>query len=160
FLSYLDIDGSNPEREQAQFVMNRDGSGVERAAFPVTTPEGRLVPIFETTGGGERRHATKLSLEGRSRNGDTGQPDCREIFPFDGGPLLQLTRFGRSDTGTPDLTPDGQRVIFAASADPFGTNPSETCQLFSMDATGTGLRQLTHFSYPERSMRGCVQVAP
>jgi len=160
FLSYLDIDGSNPEHEQAQFVMNRDGSGVERTLFPVAIPGGRLVPIFETTGAGERRYASTLSIEGTPVNGDTGQPDVREIFLFDGGSLLQLTRLGRSDTGSPDLTPDGQRVIFAASADPFGSNPSETCQLFSIDATGNGLRQLTHFSYPERSVRGCVQVQP
>jgi hypothetical protein len=161
FLSYLDIDGSNPEREQAQFVMNRDGSGVERTLFPIAIPDGRLVPIFETTGAGERRYASTLSIEGTPVNGDTGQPDVREIFLFDSGSLLlQLTHFGRSDTGTPDLTPDGQRVIFVASADPFGTNPSETCQLFSINPTGNGLRQLTHFSYPERSKRGCVQVRP
>src|SRR5262249_41180336 len=115
FLSYLDIDGSNPEREQTQFVMNRDGSGVERPSFPVAIPGGRLVPIFETTGGGERRYATVLQREGTPANGDTGLPDVREVFLFDGGSLLQLTNFGRSDTDTPALTPDGQRVIFAAS---------------------------------------------
>src|SRR5262249_31752000 len=90
----------------------------------------------------------------------SGQPDVREIFLFDGGALLQLTHLGRRDTGTPDLTPDGQRVIFAASADPFGTNPSETCQLFSIDAKGTALRQLTPFSSPVHAERGCVQAHP
>lgn len=160
FLSYLDIDGSNPEREQAEFVMNRDGSGVERAPFPLVLPEGRLVPIFETANAGSRRYATTLSIQGTPINRDTGQPDIREVFLFDNGSLLQLTTFGRSDTGTADITRDGRRVIFAASADPFGTNPTETCQLFSIDTVGTSLRQLTDFSSPELSPRGCVQGEP
>src|SRR5262249_8938679 len=44
--------------------------------------------------------------------------------------------------------------IFAASADPFGTNPSGTCQLFSIRTIGAGLRPLTHFSQPEYSAGG------
>jgi hypothetical protein len=32
--------------------------------------------------------------------------------------VLQLTDFHRDDTAQPNLTPDGERVIFAASADP------------------------------------------
>jgi hypothetical protein len=83
-----------------------------------------------------------------------------EIFFFDGKALLQLTKFRRADTGDPALTPDGQRVIFAASADPFGTNPSGTCELFSISTLGTGLRQLTHFSQPEYSVNGCLQLNP
>jgi hypothetical protein len=52
-------------------------------------------------------------------------------------------------------------VIFAASADPLGTDPSGTCQLFSIGTIGTGFRQLTHFFQPEYSVNGCnAYVAP
>ena len=68
---------------------------------------------------------------------------------------LQLTNFGRLDTGNHFLSSDGTRVFFDASADPFGSNPSETCQIFSIDALGTDLRQLTHFGTAERSAVGC-----
>src|SRR5262249_35064542 len=51
-------------------------------------------------------------------------------------------------------------VIFVASADPFGTNPSGDCQLFSIDTLGEGLRQLTHFSQPEYSVNGCSALVP
>jgi hypothetical protein len=38
-----------------------------------------------------------------------------------------------------------------ASADPFGTNPFESCQMFSVDTVGGGLRQVTHFEQRTRS---------
>src|SRR5262249_40982153 len=68
----------------------------------------------------------------------------------------------RVDTMTPNLTPDGHHVIFVASADhPKGANPSGTCQLFSIDTAGSGLRQLTHFGQPQQySKGGCNALEP
>ena len=37
-------------------------------------------------------------------------------------------------------------MLFTASVDPFGTNPSESCQIFSIDRLGTELRQITTFN--------------
>jgi len=70
-----------------------------------------------------------------------------------------------------DLAPAEQRVaeylrnnlrdvIFASSADPLHKNPTGTCQLFSIGTAATGLRQLTRFSSPEHSVRGCLQTTP
>jgi hypothetical protein len=87
----------------------------------------------------------------------------QELFFFDGTSVVQLTDFRRADTAGAGalLTPDGGRAIFAASADRLGTNPSGTCQLFSIRTVGTGLRQLTHFSQPAFSVNGCnAYVAP
>src|SRR5262249_40216429 len=81
-------------------------------------------------------------------------------FFLDRTNVLQLTDFRRVDTRYPSLTPDGQRVIFIASADPLGTNPSGTCQLFSIGTLGAGLRQLTHFSQPQYSVNGCNALRP
>jgi hypothetical protein len=51
-------------------------------------------------------------------------------------------------------------VFYTASADPLGTNPSENCQLFSIDRLGVDLRQLTFFSEAEHSARGCTNLGP
>jgi|SRR5262245_18843565 len=37
------------------------------------------------------------------------------------------------------------RAFFLASADPLGTNLFHVCQMFSIDTSGRGLRQVTHF---------------
>jgi hypothetical protein len=37
-----------------------------------------------------------------------------------------------------------------------GTNPSGTCQLFSIDRLGSGLRQLTNFREIDDSVAGCA----
>jgi hypothetical protein len=159
FLSYVDIDGLNPEGRQVEFVMNADGSGLKRVPIPVAIDGSRAVPIFEITRSGARRRATTLSIPGTPVNAEAGDT-ISEIFFFDDMALVQLTSFQRTDTTTPHLTSNGQRVIFAASADPFGTNPSGTCQLFSIGTTGSGLRQLTFFSQPEHSVSGCLQITP
>ncbi len=42
------------------------------------------------------------------------------------------------------LTADLRRVVFIASADPFGSNPANHCEAFSIDRLGSDLRQLTN----------------
>jgi hypothetical protein len=159
FRSFADIDGSNPEGEHVELIMKRDGSDLARVPPPVTTSGSQVIPIFQLTRGGARRRATTLLVPGMPVNAAAGDR-ISEIFFFDGRALLQLTNFRRSDTGIPDLTADRRRVVFVASADPFGTNPSGTCQLFSIDTLGAGLRQLTHFWSHEPSPRGCNQSEP
>jgi hypothetical protein len=89
----------------------------------------------------------------------------RELFLVDGKHFLQLTNFRRADTGAELVTRDKQRVVFVSSGNPRPTrnreqlarsNPSENCQLFSIDRTGTGLRQLTNFRESDGlSIFGC-----
>src|SRR5262249_49223125 len=71
------------------------------------------------------------------------------------------TNFHREDTGTdlgspPIFDAVRQRIFFTASADPFGQNPSEDCQIFSIDRNGADLQQLTFFHEAEHSQTGCV----
>jgi hypothetical protein len=50
-------------------------------------------------------------------------------------------------------------LLFLASADPFGANPDEMCQIFSVRRTGGGLRQLTRLpvdTVRERRAVGCL----
>ena len=85
-----------------------------------------------------------------------------ESFLIDGRNLVQLTNFGRRDAFGELLSVDRRRVFFRASADPLGTNPSENCQLFSVDRFGGHLRQITHFEPSEgaRSEAGCALPGP
>jgi hypothetical protein len=161
FESFGNLDGSNPEGNWLEFVVNRDGSDLQGVPLPVALPGTRAVPIFGIEGGGARRRADVLSLPGAPVNpGVALLGTIVEIFFIDGKNFLQLTDFRRVDTESPTLTPDGHLVLFRASADPFGTNRSGTCQLFSINTRATGLRQLTHFSQPEYSVAGCYAFAP
>src|SRR5262245_28238712 len=162
FQSFGNLDGTNSEGNLVEFVMNRDGSDLRSVAPPVAVRCGRLVPIFGVTGAGVRRRADALSVPGTPVNPDaaTTGDAISEVFFIDGRQVLQLTHFGRVDTMTPNLTPDGHHVIFVASADPFRANPSGTCQLFSIGTAGSGLRQLTHFVQPEYSTTGCNTLEP
>jgi hypothetical protein len=77
--------------------------------------------------------------------------------------VLQLTNFDRADTARAGRggVVVGQRVFFEASADPFGTNPDQYCQIFSLNTRGTDLRQLTHLRDRARpSTSGCFDPSP
>src|SRR5262249_22425506 len=161
FQSFGNLCGTNPEGKLLQFIIKRDGSDLRSVTPPVAVRGGRLVPILGVTGAGARRRADALSVPGTPMNPEAGTGDAiSEVFFIDGKRVLQLTHFGRVDTMTPNLTPDGHHVIFVASADPFGTNPSGTCQLFSIGTGGSGLRQLTHFGQPQYSTTGCGAFEP
>jgi Tol biopolymer transport system component len=109
---------------------------------------------------GAGRLALLEGLPGESANGvllGFPQLPIREVFVSDGTNQLQLTNFKNIDTADfgRSLSPDGERAFFTASADPFGTNPSKNCQLFTTDAFGGGLQQLTRFNENALSTNGC-----
>jgi hypothetical protein len=130
-------DGLNPDGHYTGFRINTDGTGLRVLDTPVASATGRADPRFVVAGGGT--NLINLSFP-------PGLDELyQELFVIEGNRLLQLTDFHRRDTSRVFLTPDGRRAFFLASADPLGTNPSGTCQLFSIDTLGTELRQLTNF---------------
>ena len=78
-----------------------------------------------------------------------------EVFLLDGKNLTQLTNFGRNDTDSTGGFVARGRVLFVASVNPWGDNPHEICQLFSIDRLGTHLRQLTHLPWDGRPPTDC-----
>jgi hypothetical protein len=79
-----------------------------------------------------------------------------EVFVYDQDyNVLQLTNFHRTDTWTPLVDVDSEHIYFAAATNPLGSNPSENCQLFSIDRLGADLRQLTTFRERAHSRTGC-----
>jgi hypothetical protein len=160
FQSFGNLDGSNPEGSVVEWLIKPDGSDLKRVALPVAAAGSQVVPIFGIAGTSVRKSAEALSVAGTPVN-PTGFGDpISEIFLVDRSNVLQLTKFERVDTQFAALTPGGQRAIFVASANPLNKNPSGTCQVFSIDTAGEGLRQLTHFSQPEYSVNGCNAFVP
>jgi hypothetical protein len=84
-----------------------------------------------------------------------------ELFVSDGQNLIQLTAFGRGDTAIEAvLSRNRQRALFTASANLGNNNPSENCQVFSVDALGGDMQQLTFFKEAEHSAAGCGYILP
>ena len=135
---------TQPPAEYKGMWVDADGT-VQGEWSPVVLPGGQVIPVFQIVGG-DWGAGTAL-LPGDPVNGSDAQSN--EVFVWDGTGTnsLQLTSFRRVDTA---LFPGfysarDERVYFPASADPFGTNPSENCQIFSIDPLGSDLRQLTFF---------------
>jgi hypothetical protein len=130
------------EAQKGLFV-DVDGTDL-REVFSAVLPGGVLVPILQIAGG-DWVAGYIMSMG--------------EVTAFDGDlRVVQLTDFGRADTSLflPFYSPRDQRVYFTASADPFGTNPTENCQIFSVEPITRDMRQLTFFRESEGHARnGC-----
>ena len=156
---YTDAFGLTPAGRFAPFTVSLSDGTVKAAVVPVTVPDSVIDPRFVITG--DKPSAITLSVRGQPENETPGQTfNIQEIFVTDGPNLLQLTNFQRVDTGGGEalVDVDRQTVFFHASANPpelDGSNPSENCQIFSIDRLGANLRQLTQFSAGPRSTNGC-----
>ncbi len=139
--TYTNPKGLNPDEAfRVAIVDPKDGT----LTFlpPLVGKSGILIPDFAITG---ERPTSFGALLGSSR----------EMFLLDHENVLQLTNFGRLDTLSGTQSADGERTFFRASVNPFGNNPFENCQIFSIDRLGSNLRQLTTFTQGGHSPIGC-----
>ena len=145
FLTFTDPDGSNPEHKLAFFTVRIDGRGLRQVIVPtpVAGVGSRIIPVFGVAT--LAKNVFTLNVDGTPANASPGFTRISEVFVQDGKNLLQLTNFQRADTQNPFPRVTGTQAFFAASGDPLKKNPSGTCQLFSINTDGSGLRQLTHF---------------
>jgi hypothetical protein len=149
------LGGLNPGGAQRTFSVETDSKELTVLPGPAVLPGG-FVPEFSITG-----PSTSIFQIRVAETGAVGPPTSRggrifEVYVGNGDDLLQLTNFGRGDTSPGTLSTDGRRVFFIASADPLGENPSENCQIFSIDVLGADLHQVTHFRQADHSARGCT----
>lgn len=162
-------DGLNPEGNFRTFVVKTDGTGLTMLpdlVGPAALPGSHIVPVFQITQPVTNSNSNVgfLTVPGTPTNPlppsffPLDQP-TQELFVLAPDHALQLTNFGRFDSGNATVDGDGQRVFFTASANPYGTNPSENCQLFSVSTLGGDLRQLTHFNAGDHSTIGCFNGA-
>jgi WD40 repeat protein len=165
FFTSANADGLNPAGEIiSATVKTTDPTHMLTVASPpVAIPGSEVLTSFRITG--SEVNVANLILPGEPVNGGSfpGFP-IQEAFVIDReNDVLQLTNFRRVDTVNPTLSADGQRVVFCASTNRLGTNPTENGQLFSIDRTGGDLRQLTDFhEVPEGglSTAGCFIGPP
>jgi hypothetical protein len=143
FVTLADPEGMNPGGGGRVFTVDVDGSNLRAAPESELIPGSQFDPEFQIVG--DRASTVRLFSQG-----------VNEIYLVDGNSLLQLSNFGLPDTANPLLTADGSRVLFTGSADPLGLNPFRNCQVFSLDATGAGLRQITSFDPGAPSPNGCA----
>lgn len=136
-------------------MVNTDGSGLAQLPSTVPVAGSRIIPRFGVTGNGTQ--VVLVGLAGKPVNPLFPLLSIQELFLLDGGHVLQLTSFQRTDTGLGALS--GGRVFLFASADPLGTNPTGNCQVFSMDTFGGDLHQLTRFT-DRRPSAGCIAGVP
>jgi hypothetical protein len=134
------------------FKVKTNGKSPEEEIPPAVVVEGsQVVPQFAVTGA----RPQLLYVQFRGRRAVNYDGAVAEIFLLDGKRLQQLTNFGRGDTFWFGGFIARGRVLFPASANPFGENPAELCQLFSIDTFGGHLRQLTHLPSDGRPAAGC-----
>jgi cysteine-rich repeat protein len=147
FETFTDPVGSNPEHNFAAFTVRIDGTNFKPVPAPAALPGSQVVPTFGLTG--RRTNLVRLTVPGTPVSPPTMPPTffpITEVFVQDGKNLLQLTNFRRTDTFIGFLSPTSTRAFFMGSADPLGKNANENCQMFSIDTSGGGLRQVTHFN--------------
>jgi hypothetical protein len=136
-----------------RFTVRRNGTGFRIIPTPMPIEGSVLASTFQVAGG--LGNVVELQLPISTTVPSPG--NVAELFLIDGDHTLQLTRFGRMDTGLAAIhSRSGGRILFEASADPFQMNPTNTCQFFSIDPLGGGLRQLTRFHSGASSRVGCT----
>jgi hypothetical protein len=156
FSNPVDDDGEelNPEGELRIFTVKIDGTQLEGLPVPIPEGAGEIDPRFVITGA--ERQAIAFRKNDVAVNPIWYFDRVIEAYVHDGGNVLQLTKFRRSDTWFPFFSAWDQRVFFIASSNELGTNPTGNCQIFSIDPTAEDLRQLTQFREGDRSESGCT----
>jgi hypothetical protein len=159
FWSRTNPDGLNPNYEFPGFTIKTNGKNL-KLLLPPIFPGGHIVPYFAITPSASSILTLYSGIEPVNPFPALGYTKAEELYSLAGENLLQLTNFRRADTGLGStvLSIDRQRVFFSASANPLGTNPTENCQLFSIDTLGGDLRQLTHFRVADHSETGCFPI--
>jgi hypothetical protein len=142
----------------SDFFRVRRNGGDLRAIYPppLDVAGGMIAPSFALVG---RFGATaSIALPSRPATGPVSvSGPSVEVFAYHRpDQFVQLTQFGRSDTRAGPSLETGNRVFFRASANSGGQNPANTCQLFSVDRLGSGMRQLTHFVSRASPPFGCL----
>ncbi|MBP7146336.1 MAG: PD40 domain-containing protein [Acidobacteria bacterium] len=139
FSANTDPLGSNPLHRDQLFVINRDGSGLRQ----LTQAAAGSLGSFGISDDGSRiafTHSGDLA----GANADLSP----ELFAInaDGTGLRQLTSQVGFTCTAPALSGNGQKIAFQSNANLATNNAENYDEVFVIDWTGTGLRQLSNTS--------------
>lgn len=138
FSANLDPFGSNSQHRTQLFSINRDGSGLAQLTSFASGGIGKFSISDDGT-----RIAFGYDGDPLGTNADLGG----EIFAMngDGTNLRQLTTTPAGyDSTSADLAGSGNRIAFQSNANLVTNNPEFYTEIFAIDWSGTGLRQVTN----------------
>lgn len=139
YVTYASYDTAAGNSDLNREIWRIKFNGTEKSRLTNTSPPTACSdPEFA---GGGSRIAFRADGTVGSLNPDGGPA----LFAMDStGSALTLIIDGHEDVDrAPDLTPDGTRVVFDSTRDPFASNPLHRRQLFREQTDGTGLAQVT-----------------
>jgi hypothetical protein len=137
------------------FQVETDGKSPEKEIPPPTLVSGARVVSQFNVSGASPKILYVFFPDRPAVNPVPGGEGVSELFLIDRNDLVQLTNFGRNDTGFQGGFIARGRVLFTGSANASGGNPAEICQLFSVSKHGGDLQQLTHLPSDGRPSNGC-----
>lgn len=139
FSSPADPLGTNQDRSPELFVMRTDGTQITQLTNDAA-PNAGSVGSVAISGDGSR-----VVFTSNTDPLGTNSENRTELFVIDrsGANLRQLTQAVTGSPGGIGISDDGTRIVFSHSGDLLGTNPDLGSEVFSINADGTSLRQLT-----------------
>jgi Tol biopolymer transport system component len=154
FISFADFGeaSTNPDGGPELYAMNgADGSAIVQLSLgetgfsegPDITPDGTKIAFAS--------NADLLGLD-PNRGGEVYLVDP------DGSNLSQVTSFGAATTvNQVSISASGQKLVFVSDGDPFGTNFDRSDEVFSINADGTSLIQISEG--PQGKRAGAPAIA-
>ena len=140
FVSSSDLLGTNPDRHQQIYSVNRDGTGL---AELTALPGEAYIDSLSVSDDGLR-----IAFSSNANPLSTNPEGNDEIFAVngDGTGLRQLTSASTGASAAAVISGDGSTVAFESNAPLTGANP--TVEIFAINWDGTGLRRLTTSTGP------------
>ena len=135
FVSSEDLTGGNPTLAPNIFIASTDGSGIVQVT---SFPSGSVADPGITGDGSVIYFTSSSDLTGGNPMNDT------QIFSIapDGSNLAQVTT-GATAAEQVEIADSGNKLVWADTSDPFGTNGDGSREIFAMNTDGTNLMQLT-----------------
>lgn len=143
FLSNMSSGGLNSDLNYEIWKIRTDGTGLALITSVVDfgpTNHADGTPVI--SGGGTRcAFLYSGTLPPSTLNPDKGL----ELYAKDvvGGTPRQLTATLQIHSFNPQISDDGNTMVFVSNDDPFGTNSNHTDEIFRINPDGTGLTQIT-----------------
>jgi len=148
------VTGENTSNVDTIFIIKSDGNDLRQLTSategdsrnPRLSADGRIV-VFESSADlipGENPSETVIHEPGTPFEWiEVVRYSQIFIMNTDGSGLRQLTDGTGGDSQNPDITDDGNTVVFQSSQDLLSENADNTIELFVVNANGTGLMQIT-----------------
>ena len=143
FVSRADPTGQNHDASPEVFVMHPDGTGIAQVTNdPSVTAPGVIAAVL--SGSGNR---VLFSSKGNPLGMNPSNRTQIFVVDIDGTGLRQLTSIttNTSPSGI-SISDDGQRIVFATTANLTGGNADGGTEVYAIQADGTNLRQITSVS--------------